>query len=216
MKEKLVAISFGLTTSLVFLLWVLFKNSYTGVPILDTLVSGLMSYGFYRVVFYTISSFLPKSKKIKKWLLGKKYLEGTWVGFYRGSSGEIRIFYEKYLQTNSIEVINGNSFLLDGTEHSSWQSTSLNMNVAEKKLYFTYQSQGIKDISSGNGYAQFNVFLDSKDKYPIELVGYTFDLPLKMVCESKEKKVKDDLSKEALLESAKLFYNENQGFIRNR
>ncbi len=213
MKEKLLAISVAITTLIVFLIWGFFKNVAADQYILKAIITGLMSYGIYRLIFLGVSWLLPQIKILKKWLFGKEYIEGNWVGAYIGASGVPKIFYEKHEQTYDATIIKGYSFLLDKTAHTSWINTSFSINK-EYEIFFTYKTQSFTETSSGTGYTQARAKFDKKNKYIIEFNGFFYDLHIGKQIPIIETKVDDDLSEEQLVDLAISHYNTNIEFYK--
>jgi len=216
MKEKLLAIAIGITTSLVFGLWLLIKDIDTVCIILKVALSGFLSYGVYRLVFLGISWLLPQISFVKKWLYGKAYLDGTWIGAYLGASGKPRIFYEKYEQNYNSTLIKGYSFLLDKTPHTNWNNTSFSINLSEKVLFFTYSTKSFTETTSGNGYGQFSIVYDIDKKYPVELQGFSYDLHNRKQIPAIEQKLEDNLSNDKIIEKALAFYAQNKTFLEKQ
>ena len=110
----------------------------------------------------------------------------------------------------------GRSFLLDGTPHAMWASTSFNISHDHDKIFFTYSVQSFTEAPSGNGYAQFTPVLDNKGKHIIELRGFSFDLHNGIMLPSLEKKLAKKSDEKSLIESAKALYSDNKLFFEKQ
>jgi len=214
MREKITAIAIAITTISIYGLWQLALPYETTYQWLEPFVAAAFSYGIYRFLIISLGRVLPNIKFIKRWLFGRDYVDGVWVGAYVGCMLEPRIFYEEYDQQFETVTVRGRSFLLDGTPHAMWKSTSFNISHDYDKIFFTYSVQSFTEEPSGNGYAQFTPVLDKKGKHIRELRGFSFDLHNGIMIPSLEKKLDDKSDEKSLIESAKTVDCQNMDFNR--
>jgi len=213
MRKKITTIALTITTFSILSLWQLALPDESKYLWLKPLVAAAFSYGIYSFLIVSLSTFLPKLKFIKRWLFGRDYVDGVWIGAYVGCMLEPRIFYEEYDQKLETVTVRGKSFLLDGTPHATWTSTSFNISHDHDKLFFTYSVQSFTTESSGNGYAQFTPVLDSQGKHIEELRGFSFDLHNGIMIPALEKKMDKKADEKSLMESAKALYSNNKSFF---
>src|SRR4051812_2412529 len=107
---KLNSIAFGTSTAIVFAAWTkVFELSQLDITY-KVILGGLISLGLYRLVATGIIYMVKKNNWVKKFFLGPYYLEGTWVGFYIGVSGNERFLIERFEQDIDTLVIRGKSY----------------------------------------------------------------------------------------------------------
>ena len=212
MKEKITAISIAITTLVVFKLWLLIKDIKTEYYMIHVIIACLSSWGTYKTVFFIVSTFTAKISCLKKWIFGRQYIDGIWIGAYIGILGEPRIYYTIYTQDYDSVKIKGRSFLLDKTVHTTWTDTSFNYST-DDKIFYTYSVQTLTETSCPVGYAQFNMSFDKKNKFAIELNGYSFDLLHKKQIPAKEIKITGKFDEDKILEKAIDFYNKSKEFF---
>lgn len=213
MREKINAIAITITTATLFGLWQLAIRLWGGHPWIKLLVVAAFSYGVYRFLVVTLGGFLSKVQFIKRWLLGRDYVDGIWIGAYVGCKLEPRIYYEEYDQQYDSVTVRGRSFLLDGTPHAMWTSTSFNISHDHDKIFFTYNVQSFTEEPTGNGYAQFTPILDRKGKHICELRGFSFDLHNGLMIPSLEKRIDNKPDENEIVAAAKTFYHLHERFF---
>ena len=213
MREKITAIAIAITTICIFGLWQIAVPYSIKYEWLKPIIAAAFSYGIYSFLIVTLGRYLPNVKFIKRWLFGRDYLDGVWVGAYVGCTLEPRVFYEEYDQQFETVTVRGRSFLLDGTPHATWTSTSFNISHEHDKIFFTYSAQSFTAEPSGNGYAQFTPVLDNKGRFIRELRGFSFDLHNGIMIPALEKKLDKKSDEKSLIESAKALYSDNKLFF---
>lgn len=209
---KLHSISFGLATAIVFTIWTqLFKLTELN-DFYKIIIGGLISLGVYRLIATFIVYLTTKSRWIKKFFLGQYYLEGTWVGFYIGVSGHERFLIERFEQGIDTLVIRGKSYNEQLKYHSTWTTSSVNIDIVHGKISYMYDVVNINDKSNNNGIAIFN--FDRGDQYSEAkgLTGFSADLHLGQRVKAKEVKISDkcNIDEKEALERAKKLFDENR------
>jgi hypothetical protein len=91
-------------------------------PLTGILVGALTGTGLFEALAKLVEFAFKRRRFIKKFILGPSYLEGCWVGFYIGASGQPRLIREFVRQDWSSVFINGQAFNIDGTPHGQWRS----------------------------------------------------------------------------------------------
>lgn len=209
---KLNSIAFGLATALVFSLWKLLLKIQGSNEIIVALVGFVISLGLYRLIANFIIYLTQQSTWIKKKFLGAYFLEGTWVGFYIGASGKERYIIERFEQEIDTLVIRGKSFDENLNYHSTWVSTSVNIDVANGRITYMYDLIPIKEIKNNNGICVFNFERDNQYSKPKGLTGFSADIHIGIKIRAKEEKLSDlcNIREVEALEAAKKTFQENK------
>lgn len=113
---------------------------------------------------------------MKKALLGRRFLEGTWIGSFEGKNGEKRILVEIFSQTLEETQITGESFDLNGVVLGRWKSETTSINSKKSTLIYSYQCEVLRRKESYSGIAKFNIQKSEKASFPNSLRGYSADL----------------------------------------
>ena len=205
---KLHSFAFSLATAIVFILWTQVSAIVELNNLLKIIFGCLISLGIYRLIAGIIIYSIKKNVWIKKLFLGSYYLEGTWVGFYFGVSGNERFIIERFEQDIDSLVIRGKSFSETTIYHATWTAASVNIDVINGRISYMYECLPINDKSNQNGIAIFNFERDNQYTAPIGLTGFSSDLHLGKRCRAKEIKISDYCNvneNDALIKAKQLF-----------
>lgn len=207
---KLNSIAFAISTSVVFSLWQILLKSQGTNPLIITIVGVIVSLGLYRITANFIILLIQESTWIKRKFLGPQFLEGTWVGFYIGPSGNQRYLIEKFEQEIDSLVIRGKSFDENLNYHSSWTSSSVNIDVNNGRITYMYELTPLKEIKNNNGICVFNFERDNQYSKPKGLEGFSADIHIGSKVKAKEIKVSDycKFQENEALEKAKETYDQ--------
>lgn len=212
---KLNSIAFAIATSIVFSLWQMLLKIQGTNPIIIAVVGVVVSLGLYRIIANFIILLIQESTWIKKKFLGPQFMEGTWVGFYIGPSGNQRYLIERFEQEIDSLVIRGKSFDENLNYHSTWTSSSVNIDVPNGRITYMYELIPLKEIKNNNGICVFNFERDNQYSKPKGLEGFSADIHIGTKVKSKEIKVSDycNLSeKEALKKAIEIFEASKDNF----
>ncbi|MDM1554446.1 MULTISPECIES: hypothetical protein [Chryseobacterium] len=211
---KLNSITIAITTSIIFSLWQFLIKLSTEYPITTTLIGLATSLGVYRIIANFLIYLVNKSPWIKRKFLGPYFLEGTWVGFYIGASGNVRYIVEKFEQEIDSLVIRGKSFDENFNYHSSWISNSVNIDVISGRITYMYELIPLKEIKNNNGVCVFNFERDNQYSKPDGLMGFSADIHIGMKIRAKEIKISDTckFSEKEAFESAKKVFEDTPNF----
>jgi hypothetical protein len=90
------------------------------------------SAGAYRLLVLLVRWVMERVEVIRALVLGPYYMHGTWIGWFRGHSGELRFMVEHFIQDVDTLAIAGRSFDATGKEHGTWfsQLASVDVQVA--------------------------------------------------------------------------------------
>lgn len=152
-------------------------------------VEYLTSYGFYKLITTILHSLAKRLKFIKSLLLGNSYIEGTWIGYYIGVSGEIRYIIEYYEQDLDGIQIRGESYTKDLKLHSKWSSTSVNVLPDIGQIIYTYTVESTDENTNNLGCASFSFKRNSKNDSPYALLGYSIDVQFGKRVSNYERKI---------------------------
>lgn len=216
--EKFNAVIIACTTLFMYLLWLgiskLMEINTISFFVI-TILSGLISLGFYRSVATLLRKFFNNNKMIKKKILGNYYLEGTWVGFFVGNNGKIRYICERFEQSLEGIIIQGSSYTDNQKIHGNWIAKSPVVNIEEKQLMYYYEADMINNLFINPGLASFKMEKSHKSHYIDSLRGFSSDLynPHKLF--AIEEKISDDFidDEEAILLRAKELYQKYKNML---
>lgn len=217
---KIQQIALSLTLAILLSLWIIaldmkeIMNLHIGIKIIGALISALSSIGIYRILISLLSLLLENILCFKKWVYGADYLEGTWIGFYIGAKGLVRYMIEEYEQGLDGLIIRGKSFDENLKYHTSWVSTSSNVDSISGRVSFMYETYSIKDDKNNNGIAFFNFERENRNDPPTMLIGFSSDLFLAgKRLPAIEIKLDKKVSMKQALDEAVKFHQENKEYI---
>jgi len=225
--QKISAFAISITTSILFIPWVFIKNLLIEKPdwfinpdnqkynIIGVILLGFISIGVYRILLTFVEFMMRSSNYVKKWILSSYYMEGTWIGFYIGVSGNVRYIIETYEQTLDDLVIKGMSFDETKNLHTFWTSESYNIDANTGEINYQYKVRSTHEKTDPNGIAYFNFIRDNNKKSPEFIVGYSADSHMTKKCRAVEKKLSKSTRydvKKALGEAV-LFYEEYKDYV---
>lgn len=191
--KKFHSIVIFITTTLCFSLWIALKNLALIHPLGITLLAATSSMGIYKLTFNTLSLLMRKSKSIKKSILGKSYLEGTWAGFYYGVSGNVRFFIETFEQDIDSLKMKGITYNETQKFHNTYFSDYININLNKKEINYLYTVQSSQENTDGTGLARFDFYYKENSSFPYKLLGITKDRHLTKQCTGFEIKISDKI-----------------------
>jgi hypothetical protein len=141
-----------------------------------SLVAYFTTVGTYKTVATLLRWLLGLSGKVKAYVLGAECLEGTWVGYFVGHSGEHRFIVETFEQGLDSIVIRGCSFAADGTAHAIWNADGVTLDVAKGTLTYAYWCDIHGRKSRQQGLGVFHLERSTSSSAPTGLRGYVADL----------------------------------------
>lgn len=166
----------SLTTLIVFTLWFNYEEKIQINPYLKIISTTLISLGLYRFVASILLLLFRKIRLVRKFFLGPKYLEGTWVGFYIGLKGQVRYIVERFEQDFETLIIRGTSYNEVNGFHGSWISFPANVDISKGELTYMYDLKGINEVSNGTGIAFFSFHRKDQNTAPRIIKGFSADL----------------------------------------
>jgi len=179
-----------------------------GTVIITSILSGFISLGFYRGIASILSKIFNKSKTMRKFILGNRYLEGTWSGFFIGKDNNVRYICEIFEQDLENLIIRGTSYTFDEKIHGKWIAKNPVIDVADKRITYYYESDMIKNTFINPGFASFKFETIDTSSSINKLEGFSSDLycPNKLIAfeeKMSDKKITDHM---AILKQAKVIY----------
>lgn len=118
------------------------KNWSSEFAVAGSIASLLVSVGLYRLLGLSIRWCAERQEWLKSLVLGNLYVQGTWVGWFRGHNGEMRYMVEYFAQRLDSLSITGRSFDAAGREHGIWWSHAVSIDTLRGQLIFTYSFEG--------------------------------------------------------------------------
>ncbi len=152
---------------------------------------------------------------VKAFILGPRYMEGVWAGFFVGHQNKIRYFYEIFEQDINRTIIRGRAFQDGGNFYGSWIAEDATIDHLCGKLTYYYHSDAIGNTFINPGIGCFDIERPASHKAPERLIGFSSDLfnPNKLI--AFEEKISDSIKIEIkdALEKAKEIYDKNKEYV---
>ena len=214
MKDRYNLFVIVLTTMIIFLFWkyLLSATANTTNYTILAFVGFFTSFGIYKLLVTLLHSTARKIEIVNRIFSGNEYLNGTWIGFYKGASGKVRYIVERYEQNLDEIIIRGHSYDEAMNLHATWNSTSVQINSKIGKIVYTYTVTSLDENTNGLGIAEFDFERKSEKEFPTIIQGYSSDIHIGKRVRSFEKKVtkRDTLKKDeaGLVLEAKNIYDE--------
>lgn len=169
--------------------------------IIAAILSAAAIYNFLNTF---LSYFFNNIRFLKRKLLGKNYLEGTWIGTFENKLGGRNFLVETFEQSLDELLIIGESFNEQGQVISRWKTETTSINKEKSSLIYSYICDTMSDNASYRGIANFNIITETHHKTPRSLRGHTYDITDGKRYNSIEEKISDNIlnitesSKEAI------------------
>lgn len=215
---KFNAIIISITTFFMYGLWLGINKviEIETIPFfITTILSALVSLGFYRSMSGILKKIFMNIKFVKKFVLGNYYLEGTWVGFFIGNNGRVRFLCENFEQDLEGIVIQGSSYTDCKKIHGSWIAKNPVIDIKEKRITYYYEADMIKNLFINPGLASFKMDKINKSSYINRLNGFSSDIynPNKLF--AVEEKISESFIFDVnfILQHAQEVYEKNKNII---
>lgn len=145
-------------------------------PLLLPVGAFVTSVGVYRLLTMALRWLMEKVEKIRELVLGPYYMNGTWVGWYRGHTGELRYMVEHFEQSLDSVVIRGWSYTKERQCHGDWVSDLAAIDAEQGTLHFTYKFNVYANSKPSYGLNESHFQRKSKRHAPYALTGLAHDL----------------------------------------
>ncbi|MBE5872928.1 MAG: hypothetical protein E7287_00820 [Lachnospiraceae bacterium] len=216
---KFNSIIVAVTTAIMYFLWI-FINKISpdfieNNGLVANVIAILSSLGFYRLLTSILKGMFEKMRFVRKMLLGDRYLEGTWVGFYISEMKEVRYLYETYEQSLDDVLICGHSYKEDKTMHGKWTALNPLIDCKKKSIKYYYETDMAKKTHIGQGFASFSLEKTDGKKYFNIMQGFSSDLNQTEKSMAFEMKVSEELwsDPKKILEKAEEVYHNNKEYF---
>lgn len=143
---------------------------------LGSAIALVASAGVYHFLANVLSSILGRVRWLREKLYGEMYLEGTWVGYFKGHGGDIRLFVERYKQSLIALNIQGNSYTEQGAPHANWTSETAHFDSERGVLHYFSQTNILSRKGPEESVCRLNVQPDPNGGPPCSMEGYAADL----------------------------------------
>jgi hypothetical protein len=165
-------VMWGAFVKLLPLLHTLDKRSGS-VAALITIISSVAIYrGFAVLLAWALGRFLP----LKAIVFGPYFMHGTWVGYFVGHGGDVRLLVEHFEQDLHALVIRGRSFFDNGSTHANWTSEAATVDAERGRLIYTYGCDVMSREVTLQGVAVFQIERPEAKAAATQISGYTADL----------------------------------------
>lgn len=207
------------TTMVMYSLWICItqidEKNIQKYGVLIVIITALSSLGFYRLANDFLKLLFKNNKFIKKFILGDKYLEGTWVGVYVGINGEIRYIFETYEQNLEGVLISGYSYKENKNIHGKWKAQNPIIDSNNKKLIYYYETDMIANTHINQGFASFTLEKDANSKFYNKMQGFSSDLYCCNKIYAIEEKISEECwtDRDKILQKAKEIYEKNRELL---
>lgn len=167
----------SVTAAAAYFLWNRLGNLPISSEFIQMLIGFPMTYGTFKLIVLGVEEISSKWRLLRKFFLGRSYLEGTWVGFYISPTGKPRFFREVIEQDLDSIVIKGRSNDENNHFYARWNSESVEINEKKKKLQYLYRITKVKENLNTHGVAFFDLDRVSAQQAPHKMVGESYDIP---------------------------------------
>ena len=168
--------------------------------------SGLATYGVYKALSGGLLWLFTKNQKLRKLILGKAYLEGTWVGHYQDGN-ELRLTKEFIDQSTGETLIHGREFYGTGATRANWTSDTVAIDLRKMQVVYAYTCRVIDRKNVQEGLGVFSMIVQASGEHASILDGYAVDLIDGERDPNKEHKISDSevTDEKAFSEAKRIF-----------
>lgn len=160
----------------------------------------------YRGIASLLFSTFRKNLRLRKFILGAGFLEGTWIEFFP-LEDSYHFTIEFFDQESGETKITGRESDASGKTFASWKSYATSVDLNDRRLTYAYSCDVFDRDRQQQGLGVFDMVGKGKKSQPTILDGYISDLVNGEKDTIKEYKISDELvaDDEALIEARKLF-----------
>ncbi|MCI0563289.1 MAG: hypothetical protein MN733_32835 [Nitrososphaera sp.] len=171
---------------------------------LGAITAYVSTFGAYKTIHFLIARAVNSWKWLKKQVLGRCYVEGTWVGYYYGEDGHVRYIVDVFQQQIGRPLyIYGEGFTENNRLHERWFSTTAGFYNEGNNLIFAYDCEILKPPEKVDGISNFHIKTLEGNSSPTRITGSATDSGSGHRLEVNEEKVSDETIEvaQALLEA---------------
>jgi hypothetical protein len=133
------------------------------------------SLGVYRLIADALRWSLRKVLWLRKLVLGRQFLEGTWVGHYL-SNGEHRFTIEFIDQAGTVPILHGREVDAQGDTLASWASDTMSIDIDRRLVLYSYTCRVFRRKHVHEGLGVFTIVCEEPGQAAMKLDGYAVDL----------------------------------------
>jgi hypothetical protein len=210
LKDKIASISIIAATSVMFFSIVFLTQIISELTqsekILGLVTAGLTSFGIYKLIAGLILYSFNKSQWLRKQMLGRAFLEGTWVGHWI-HDGKNVFTIETIDQENGETIITGRQIGDDLKTQADWSSESVFVDLRRERIIYVYSCDVYRTNHQQNGIGVFKMIRPERNAAPDVLDGYAVDTIDGTKDVNREHKISDKIveTKKAIEEARKIF-----------
>lgn len=183
--------------------------TYDSIKYISSVITSVV---VYKVFFWVFSWLIENCESLKSFIFGPEYVNGVWVGFYMGASGNVRYYIECFEQEIDRLSIKGKAY--DGVQlHGTWESTSALFDFLRGKIAMSYLSTGYQFANRGVGSAEYEIQRSCRNEKPAKIIGFSADVSSGKFAKCMSIKVAEPHTEEKLLEIAKKLYEQNKHYF---
>jgi hypothetical protein len=171
-----------------------------------TLTAGLSSVTLYKILSWGFNWLFCKIRFIRKLLLGKAFLEGTWVGHYK-RDGHSRFTVETIDQREGETRISGREFDHDSNTLANWTAEAAFIDVRGESLVYVYACDVYATSHQHKGVGVFKLLMPQAQGTVDQIDGYSVDILDNPKNTNKEFRIDSEIRGDAaiLAEARRLF-----------
>jgi hypothetical protein len=140
-------------------------------------VGGLLgTVGTYKSLAFALGWVLLRWRWAKRKFFGPYYMEGTWIGWFKGHAGDKRVQVEYYTQDFDGVVVKGRSYTDKGEEHGYWCTDAVTIDVRKARMVFSYSFDVLSRPAGLTGMSTFDFERKSASHPPEAFSGFAHDL----------------------------------------
>ena len=147
----------------------------TSYFVAGSLAAGLAAAGIYQLLVNSLLLLFGKYQPLRRLILGKAFLEGTWVGCYVQES-QRRFTVEHIDQTSGMTVIRGREFDSTGKTRASWSSDTVSIDIVRMQLVYAYTCKVFDRKHVQEGLGVFAIVCELPGEPARKLDSYAVDL----------------------------------------
>ncbi len=210
LKNKIASISIVFTTSVMFsgivFLNEIFPETTQNEKLIGLITTGLTSFGVYKLIAQSILYLFNKSQKLRKLILGRAFLEGTWVGHWKHNNENV-FTIETINQENGEVIISGRQFGDDLKTQADWSSEAVFVDLRRERIIYAYSCDVYRTNHQQNGIGVFKMIRPRAGDAPSVLDGYAVDMIDGDKDANREHKISDKIveTNKAIEEAKKIF-----------
>lgn len=148
--------------------------------------------GIYKLIFTLLEFLFNRLRWLRKIIIGRAYIEGTWIGEFSDENNNKYFTIEKFEQSFDEIKLLGIAYDRNG-EYARWKSIAITVDEKNGTISYHYNCDMTRFSSTHSGIANFNFDTINKHTPPQLITGYSADLTNGIRTTNSEKKISDKL-----------------------